>query len=186
MANERQKRLMQEALDEQIEVEARQRLFQEMEDDPQSSAEYQRLREVDRLLRAAPFERAPKTLALSILAKLAEGLKQPQLSQLSGLALAIALSIMTVVMIPLLVGISALFLSAIGSAAALTGLLQVVGKMLALVMAGLDTLVAGAQGFLAAYPQTPALMVTLVPVLVFWIARLNNREPSDSDGPTQS
>ena len=185
MANERQKRLMQEALDEQIELEARQRLFQEMEDDPQSSAEYQRLREVDRLLRSAPFERAPKTLALSIMAKLAEGLKQPQLSQLSGLALAIALSIMTVVMIPLLVGISTLFLSAIGSAAALTGLLQVVGKMLALVMAGLDTLVSGAQGFLAAYPQTPALMVTLVPVLVFWVARLNNSGTSDSDDPSQ-
>ena len=185
MANERQKRLMQEALDQQLEGEARQRLFQEMDDDPQSTAEFSRLREVDRLLRAAPFERAPQTLALSIMAKLAEGLKQPQLSQLSGLALAIALSIMTVVMIPLLVGISSLFLSAIGSASALTGLLQVIGRMLALVISGLDTLVSGAQGFLAAYPQTPALMVALVPVLLFWVARLNMQGPSDTDGPTE-
>lgn len=185
MANERQKRLMQEALDEQLEGEARQRLFRELDEDADSNAEYQRLREVDRLLRAAPFERAPKTLALSIMAKLAEGLKQTQLSQLSGLALAIALSIMTIALIPLLVGVSLMFLNAIGSASALAGLLQVVGKMLALVMAGLDSLVAGAQGLLAAYPQTPALMVTLVPVLVFWIARLNSRDPSDTDGPTQ-
>jgi hypothetical protein len=185
MANERQKRLMQEALDEQLEGDARQRLFRELDENADSSAEFQRLRSVDRLLQTAPFERAPKTLALSVMARLAETLKQPGLSQLSGLALAIALSIMTVVMIPLLIGISTLFLSAIGSASALTGLLQVVGKMLALVIAGLDTLVESAQGLLATYPQTPALMLTLVPVLVFWVARLNTRDPSDPDGPKQ-
>lgn len=185
MANERQRRLMQEALDTQLEGEARQQLFHEMEEDTGSSAEFQRLREVDRLLRAAPFERAPKTLALSVMAKLAQGLDRKQLSQLSGLALAIALSIVTLTLVPLLVGVSLLFLNAVGSAAALAGLLQVVGKMLALVIAGLDSLVEGAQGLLATYPQTPALMITLVPVLVFWVARLNRRDTSDPDEPTQ-
>ena len=181
MANERQKRLMQQALDDQLEVESRQPLFRELEEDADTSAEFRRLREVDRLLQSAPFERAPKTLALSIMAKLAEGLKQPQLSQLSGLALALALSVMTLVMIPLLVGVSTLFLNAVGSAAALNGLLQVVGRMLALVIAGLDTLVASAQGLLETYPQTPALMITLVPVLIFWVVRLSRRAPTDND-----
>lgn len=186
MANERQKRLMQEALDAQLEGEARQRLFRELDEDANTSAEFQRLRTVDRLLQTAPFERAPKTLALSVMAKLAEGLQQPGLSQLSGLALAIALSVMTVVMIPLLIGLTTLFLNAVGSAEALNGLLQIVGKMLALVIAGLDTLVEGAQGLLETYPQTPALMLTLIPVIVFWVARLNRRDPSDPDGPPQS
>lgn len=180
MANARKKRLMQEALDESLEIAARQELFQQLDRDPAEAAEYQRLLMVDRMLRTAPFERAPKTLAMNIMARLAETLKQPQLSHLSGLALALALSLVTIVLVPLLAGAAWLFLNAIGSAAALSALMHTIGKLLALVMAGIDTLVEGAQVLLETYPQTPALMIAILPVMVFWLVRFMGNRPSDS------
>jgi hypothetical protein len=189
MANERQKRLMQEALDESIPQEVRQRLMDQLDRDPDGAAAYQRLRQVDRLLRNAPFEHAPKTLAISIMARLAEGLKQQQenLSHISGLALALALALVTVVMLPILVGISWLFLTAIGSAAALASLMESLASITALVAAGVDSLVKGAQNLLATYPQTPALMVTLFPVGVYWLMRsgLMNR-PTDTNAASST
>ena len=182
MANERRKRLMQEALDESLPQDARQELYEELDTDPVSAAEYQRLRQVDRLLRTAPFEHAPKTLALSIMARLAEGLKQQQLSHLSGLALAMALSIVTLVLVPLLMGAAWLFLNAIGSAEALTGLMHTLVRLLTLLLTGIDSLVDGAQMLLKTYPEMPALMLAIVPVMLTWLARSSvfNKSPSDS------
>lgn len=171
MANERRKRLMQEALDETLTQEMRQELYQQLDSDAESAEEYQHLRQVDRILRNAPFERAPKTLALNIMAKLAEGLKQQQLSHLSGLALAMALSLITLLVVPLLMGAVWLFLNAVGNAGALAGLMQTLVRLLALLVAGLDVIVDGAQALLKAHPETPALMLAIVPVVLFWIAR---------------
>ena len=183
MANERRKRLMQEALDEALPQDVRQELYEELDTDPDSAAEYQRLRHVDKLLRTAPFEHAPKTLALTIMARLAEGLSQQQLSHLSGLALALALSIVALIMVPLLMGATWLFLNAIGSAAALTGLMHTLVRMLGTLLAGIDSLVDGAQTLLKTYPEMPALMLAIVPVMLTWLARSKvfNRSSSDTN-----
>lgn len=180
MPNERSKRLMQEALDESLEAAARQELFHQLDQDPEGTAEFQRLRQVDRMLRAAPFERAPKALAMNIMARLAETLKQPQLSHLSGLALALALTLVTVVLVPLLISAAWMFLNAIGSAAALAALMHTLSRLLALVLAGVNTLAQSARDFLEAYPQTPALMVTILPVILFWLVRASTNKSSDT------
>ena len=56
MATERRKRLMmQEALDEALPQEERQRLFEELDRDPETAGTYRRLRDVDKVLRSAPY-----------------------------------------------------------------------------------------------------------------------------------
>ncbi len=181
MANQRAKRLMQESLDEALPQDSRQELFTQLDQDPQGAAEYQRLRQVDRMLKVAPYERAPKSLAMHILARLAEGLHQPQLSQLSGLALALALALVALILVPVLVGAAGLFLGAVGSAGALTALMQMLATVVAVVVAALTLLVDGAKAIVATYPQTPSLMFSLVPVGL-WIARSSRAQRAAGRG----
>lgn len=176
MANQRNRRLMQEALDDELTQADREQLYDELDQDPGSTAEYQRLRQVDNLLRDAPFERAPQTLAMSIMARLAEGLKQQNLSHISGLALAVGLSLTTLVLLPLLISLSALFLNAIGSAAALAGLLRSLIGVASVVMLGLESVVQNAQTLIASQPGGLALLTLLVPVSAAWLARTNRDE----------
>lgn len=175
MSDERQKRLMQEALDEQLSPEALEQLNQQMGDTTQT--QFEGLRKLDEMLRNAPFERAPHRLALNIMAKIAEVAKQQNLSTASGLALALGLALVTVVTLPLLVAAATLFLSAAGSAAALSAIIHQIINLLALVVAMLEAFVQGAQSLLANYPQAPMLMLAVVPMILFWLMRAVNRNP---------
>jgi len=169
MPNERQRRLMQEALDASLSPEVQKELLAEL--DPAETAEFDRLKLVDRTLRTAPFEHAPERMALNIMARLAEGLRAQRLPETTGMALALGLALVTVVMVPVLAAAGWLFLNAIGNAAALNLLLERVVGLVTVVISGLELLVKSAQDFLQAYPETPALVVTLIPVSLFWLIR---------------
>lgn len=171
MANERQKRLMQEALDENLTAEKRAELFAHLEQDLRDAEVFDRLKQVDRLLRAAPHERAPQRLAASIMAKLAENLNPQQLSRISGLALALGLAVVAAVMMPLLVAAGWLVLSAIGSSAALSAAAAQMVTLLSVALNLLETLVQEIQAFIAANPGLPALMLLLIPLSLFWLWR---------------
>lgn len=171
MSTRRHKTLMQESLDERLAPEARQELFHHLDADPAGAAEYNRLREVDRLLRHAPMERAPQRLALHIMARLAEGLQPQMQTRLSGLALALALSLVAVVAMPLLMLLGWLLLNAIGSAAALNSLMETLVSLVTLIVTGLEELVRSAQNLLATYPETPLLMLAFIPAGLFWLLR---------------
>jgi hypothetical protein len=172
MANERQRRLMQEALDDTLTQEALQDLYSRLDVDPAESAQFQRLRQVDRLMRTAPFERAPQTLALRIMAQLAQGLSQQQLTRSSGLALALGLILVTLTLLPLMAGIGWLLLNVLGSASALGTLIQQVAGLLGAVMNTLQAAVNGAQAVLDTYPELPAVIVTTIPIGLFWLLRI--------------
>ena len=135
MANERQRRLMQEALDNSLTPEGLQELHTRLDQDAiRVSNSFNRLRQVDRLLRTAPFERAPHTLALKIIARLAEGLDSQQLTRSSGLALALALALVTLALLPLMATIGWLILNTLGNAATLSALItQIAGLLTALI-----------------------------------------------------
>jgi hypothetical protein len=184
MANERQRRLMQESLDERLSAESRQELYGHLDANPSDADAYQRLREVDKVLRSAPNERAPKTLALSIFARLAEGLGPQPLSHISGLAVAAALAAITLLLIPILLGLGLLFLSLIGSVAALNALIQTIAALLSLVYAAIENLARSAQTAVAANPQIPALMLALVPAGVIHFVRTTISKRSDEAAPT--
>lgn len=179
MANEQHRRLMQEALDERLTAEAQQNLLRQFDSEPAAAAEYQQLRRVDQLLRTAPMERAPQRLALSIMARLAETLQsKEQLTRTSGLALALGLALVVLVALPLLVASAWLFLSAVGSAAALSSLIHSIVTLLTLLMGMLEVIVLQAQTLIADNPQAPALLVALVPVALVGLLRylMNSNE----------
>lgn len=180
MANERHRRLMQEALDQDLTPDTRQELARRLDQEPEAAAQYSRLRRVDQLLRTAPFEQAPARLALSIMARLAEELKtREQLLRVSGLALAVALALVTLVMLPLLAAAAWLFLSAVGSASALAALIHQIAGMLAALAGALDAFVRGAQNLVADSPQTAALLLALVPAAIYWLTRRRGEPTSD-------
>jgi len=162
---------MQEALDGELESEALHELYTRIDDDPQEASDFQRLKQVDRLLRGAPMERAPQGLALRIMAKLAEGLQPEVLRRSSGLALALGLALVTLVLMPLLAGLGWLILNAVGSAGALTGVINQIAGLVSVVMNSLDALVAGAREVLKTYPEAPVLMLGLIPIASFWLVR---------------
>jgi hypothetical protein len=171
MANERQRRLMQEALDNSLSPEGLQELHARLDADAAESAQFNRLRQIDRLLRTAPFERAPHTLALKIIARLAEGLDPQQLSRSSGLALALALALVTLALLPLMVGIGWLILNTLGNAAALSAAIVQIAGLLTALVSTLQGVVSGAQTVLETYPELPVVMLTTTPIAVFWLLR---------------
>jgi hypothetical protein len=172
MTDERQRRMMQEALDSQLTAESLRHLREELDRDPAASLQFGRLKKVDDLLRDPPLERAPSRLALSIMAKLAQ-MAQPEEvnSQQTGLATALGLSMVVVVALPAMAAAVALFLNAAGSSSALAAMMQQVANLMALIVSMLDMLVKGAQSVLASYPQAALLMVTVTPIVLFWLLR---------------
>ena len=173
----RQNRLMQEALDKNLPAETLNELYTQMDQSPADAAEFQRLKQVDRMLRAAPMERAPQALALKIMARLAEGLQPEHLRRSSGLALALGLALVALILTPLLALLGWMIISLISSATALGALIGQVVNLLALLMNSLDALVRGAQDMLKAYPEAPVL-ISLIPIALFWLLRFaaQNRE----------
>lgn len=181
MANERRTRLIQEALDQTLPDDAMQKLREQLDADPESSQEFSRLKQVDDMLRTAPMERAPARLALGIMAKLAQTLKPQQFSSVSGLALALGLALVVLVALPVLAAAVSLFLAAAGSAAALNAIIQQIANLMALVVAMLDGLVKGAQSVLSTYPQAPLLIISVVPIIAYWLLRAVRGTQDESD-----
>src|SRR5690606_20346849 len=171
MANERQRRLMQEALDNALSPESLQELHARLDQDAAESAEFQRLRQVDKLLRTAPFERAPQTLALKIIARLAEGLDPQQLTRSSGLALALGLALVTPALLPLMASIGWLILSTLGNATMLSAVIAQIAGLLAALISLLQGVVTGAQRILETYPELPVVMLAVTPIALFWLLR---------------
>lgn len=181
MPDERQQRLMQEALDEQMTREALEMLHRQLDWDPDAAAQFNRLKRVDEMLRNAPYERAPARLALGIMARLAATMRPEQVEQSSSLALAMALSLAILIALPVLALAISLMLSAMGNPAALNMLLQQLAHVLALIVAILEKLVEGAQTIIATYPQAPLLMISVLPILVFWLLKFFPADPDDSE-----
>ena len=171
MADERQRQLMQEALDQSLSPDLLEKLRRQLDDDPQGSQQFNRLKKVDDMLRSAPHERAPARLALSIMAKLAQTMNPQQLSSSSSAAVALGLAMVVMVALPVLTVAISLFLSAMGSAAALNAILQQIANLLALVVGMLDALVEGAQSVLKSYPQAPLLILTAAPIILYWLLK---------------
>ncbi|MBC8098979.1 MAG: hypothetical protein H7Y11_06015, partial [Armatimonadetes bacterium] len=146
MPNEQQRRLMQEALDDILPEAARQDLFAHLDDDEASFAEFNQLRRVHNLLKTAPFERAPRRIAATIMARLAEGMEQDLESsthqqtqsraqvEMSQELLELAVSLVTVATLPLLVAASWMVVNAYADPSLLTMVVQQMIALLRLVL----------------------------------------------------
>lgn len=168
----KQRRLMQEALDDNLEPEALQDLHRQLETDRREADHFDQLQRVDRMLRTAPTERAPQRMAMAIMSRLAEAVSPEQLSRLSGLALVVGLALVTVILVPLLVTAGWLLLSGLGSAAALTGAIQVMVGLLAAAMTLVESVSVSVEMFLSENPAVPVFMIALIPLTLYLLWRV--------------
>lgn len=181
MANDKQRRMMQEALDDVLSHEERNALLTLLDKDAETSAEYNRLQKLDRLLRTAPHERAPQRLAATIMARLAEGVKQeaeaqlslatdPQAQQATREMIALALALSTVVTMPLMVGASWLILNAMASPQLLNAIFEQVIAVMLLLIEVMKVFVEQAQLIMQSDPASAMALLALIPATLFEIA----------------
>ncbi len=182
MTNDRQRRLMQEALDDIISADERSELFALLDRDAQSFSEYNRLQRVDKLLRSAPHERAPKRLAAAIMARVAESVRQEAETQLSPLVtlkereimdelIAVAVLLTTIVTMPLLVAAGWLIVHATASPELLeTVFAQVISAML-LILHLLEVFLERAQALAAEDPELALALLALMPITLLAIVQ---------------
>lgn len=179
MADPRARRLMQESLDDSLSPRATAELRRALDADPLEQDEYARLRQVDKLLKAAPLEGAPQTLATRILARLAEGVQDMARSRIGGLALAVALGLVTAVLLPLLIGLGLMLVNTLTNASVLSGVIAWAAGALGALAGLLTSLARGAQEILSAYPEVP-LALTLIPLGGLWLLRVRAAERRES------
>jgi len=186
MATEQQKKLMQEALDAQLTAEALSSLREQLDNDREAMGQFARLKMVDDLLKTAPIERAPKKLALNILARIAEMAEemnaQPEDSP-ERIQMALALSLVVLVTLPLLVAAVTVYLSKAGNPDALNAVLAEIVNLLSVVLELLEELMTGAQALLNDYPEIAAVLVAIIPLLGYWLLRFmqEQHEKQNSD-----
>lgn len=168
MTDDRQKRLMHEALDDELAPESLDELYAGLDADAQGATFFEGLRRVDRLLKEAPFEGAPQTLALRVLAKIAE-LQPEQLRRGAGLLLALGIGLAALLLLPLMSALGWLLVNALSNPAAAVS--TVIG-VLSSVAGALIALVQSAQAALQASPLIPAALVALIPAGYFLLRRV--------------
>jgi len=155
---------MQEALDATLSPEAYRKMLQDMKNDPEASADFQKLQSAEGMLREARTRPAPNSIMDGIMAKIAqpEALPVPQ-SLISRRALAIGLGVVAAVSLPILTAISLTILTLFGTGSALSGMaLGVIGVVMFLVTMISGT-VSNAHDLIMNYPLILGLLL-LIPV----------------------
>jgi anti-sigma factor RsiW len=175
---------MQKALDQRLEPEEQAELRQHLDSDARAAGLYERLKQVDTMLHSAPQARAPQGMAAKIMDRLTELAERmdPRLSRISGLALAIALGLVAGLMIPVLLLLAWLVISALTSGIGLAAIIEQVVALLAVIIGLGQFILDRLQGFLAANGGLIALLIGLIPVSLLWLLRFSPRRRT-SDGP---
>ncbi len=196
MASDKHRRLMQESLDQILSEEAQQELFAQLNTDQDTVAEYNQLHRVHNLLQNAPQERAPRRLAATIMARIAQGLEMqvsldanphaeasPEAAQqvlISREIIALALNLVTVATMPLLVAASWMVIHAQADPALLTQVLQQIVALVLLVLKIMEVFLEQAQKLAEDDPETAMAVLALLPVTMLAIVRyMLSEQPDD-------
>jgi anti-sigma factor RsiW len=183
MVNDRMRQMMQEALDEVLPDELRQELDRFLDTDSEGVQEYNKLRRVDNLLKNATFERAPKRLAATIMARLAENIEMEQQVRTQGQHLSeaelelsremigIALTLVTVATMPLLVAASWMVVNSLADPSLLTAVLQQMIGFMLLVLEMLQVFLEKAEGLAESDPQSAMALLALIPMTLLALVR---------------
>jgi hypothetical protein len=162
---ERKQQLMQESLDEALSPHALAELSEMLAKNPQTADEYQRLQKVDEMLRVAPFERAPKRLALTIMARIAQTVQEQTrpTSEIDMATLQVAVQLVTVATLPLLVGAGYMLLNSQTDPDAIEVVIEQVAMMLIMVINVIDVMIDEARETAQTDPESALAMLTLLP-----------------------
>ncbi len=178
MPDERKRLMMQEALDDVLSHDEQIELFSHLDTDAEDAAHYTRLQQVDSLLRTAPYERAPRRLALTIMARLGESMKQEQKlrltdsPELSEAAMQVALQLVTVATLPMLIGASYLLLNAMSDPAIMETVLQQVAALYILVIDVMKVMLEQAQEVYKDNPEAAIALLALMPVTLLKLVEI--------------
>lgn len=191
MSDERKRQLMQEALDGLLSPEEQHELLLHMETNPDAAEHYSRLKQVDRMLATAPFERAPQRLALTIMARLAQTVKeQTQLDdsmpQLSEAAIQVAMQMVTVATLPLMVGASWLMLNAMTDPELIEMVLQQVAALMLLVIDVMRIIIDEALAVFEEDPEAAMALLTLIPITLLTLVKQILGADDDEDDDTSN
>jgi anti-sigma factor RsiW len=177
MTDDRKRQLMQESLDDQLSPEAEQELSEHLARNPDAADRYSQLRRVDMMLRTAPHERAPERLAVTIMARLAQTIKeqqqasqQPQ-SEITEATMQVAMQLVTVATLPLLVGAGYLLLNAQSNPETLEAVLLQVAAMLTMVIDTVTIMLDEAAAVFEENPEVAMAMLALIPVTLLTLVR---------------
>lgn len=172
MSDEQRNRAMQEALDSTLEPEAYRKLLVDIEQDTESAASYERLRNVDAALQDTAMQRVPNSLMQGIMERIAQPEALPTAQPLkSTRALAIGLGITAVLAVPLMVGLSLLLLSLFGTGSALSGAAIGMISVVVFLYTLLQSLLISSEAFIMSNPLIVTL-VALVPLAWFGLWRI--------------
>ena len=177
MAGERPRQLMQKALDERLAPEEEAELRRHLDSDIRAADQYERLTQVENMLRRAPENPAPQGLAAKILERLGEMAERmdPRLSRVSGLALAIGLGLVAGVLIPVLILVAWFIITALTSGMGLAATVQQVVALLAVILDLGQVMLQNLSTTLAAHVELIALVIALIPVSLIWLVRFAPR-----------
>lgn len=173
----RKQQLMQDALDTQLSPEEEAELNAHLQADPDAATEYDRLQRVDVLLREAPYERAPERLALTIMARIAQTVKQQEMlhaqadDPLMEASVNLAMQLVTVATLPVLVGASTLILSAQADPELIDAVLQQVAGLMILVLDVMHVLLEEAEAVYADDPELALALLALIPPTLLALVR---------------
>lgn len=176
---------MQESLDGVLSEELTHALFTSLQQDEQAAREYARLEDIDRVLANAPHVRAPRRLAVTIMARLAQTIEaQAKLQELPREvrdAVMVSLSLVMLTSLPLMMSGAWLLLRTSNPALLLRVLAQVVGLM-RVVIEGQLHILDEVEAHLQDDPQLAAALMSLMPAMLEGL--LNAVEDaSHSDNP---
>ena len=170
MTDKRKLRLMQDALDKALSPDAEQELNYILDTDPEDAAQFDRLQRVEMLLSAAPHERAPERLALTIMARLAEAAKTETKVQASPEIteemMQTAIQLVTIAALPMLVGAGWMLLNAQSDPEMLETVLYHVAALLMLVIDVMEVMMEKAQSVYSDDPELAMALLTMIPVLL--------------------
>lgn len=175
---DRKQQLMQESLDGVLSPQEEHELQMQINEDPTTAGEYDRLQTVEEILREAPHERAPERLAMTIMARIAQTVKQQQTlysesQDIVEASVDVAVQLVTVATLPMLVAASALILNAQADPELIDAVLQQVAMLMILVLDVMNVLLEQAE---AAYAEDPelalALLAMIPPTLLALVSQL--------------
>jgi hypothetical protein len=159
---------MNRALDEQLTGPARARLQTMLDTHPDESVLYEQLRKVDALFRHPPMVAAPPDFARQVMASIQAG-KHEVYAPRRRLRLYWGLGLLGMLAsIPLGVILLLVVVPAVVEPQALASLFQGLIQILATISGVMEGLLLFLGNLLAAYPMAPALVLTVIPLLMVW------------------
>ncbi|MFW5690877.1 MAG: anti-sigma factor family protein [Chloroflexota bacterium] len=156
---------MQQALDAELSEDAAQELDAILRSDPSQAEEFDAQQRVDDLLRYPPHERAPQRLALTIMSRLAQTLRDQQTrhSALTEAQLQVAIQMVTVATLPLLVSAGYMLLNAQSDRRTLERVLTQVAGLLLIVNDVMTVMIEQAEALYQEDPELAVAMLSLIP-----------------------